>query len=469
MKKVRKHFIKRLFLYTFSSTAILMIIGSLFIFNINQSYSKQIKYLTNNNQYFTDLIVISTKINLSYEQIDKEMSFEKNILTYKEELKGILDSLSNIVTADADTQMYYRTIINQVTYSDELEDILFSSETSNSKQYSVWKSLRTAYTLLTYQCNYMLENYIAYSTAEFAVLEQEHTVEERNLYIILGVIASLNYLYIGLGILKVLKQLNIFQDHAQKLSDGKWDTEDIKNCAYEELDVVGSTFNSMKQNIKLYITDIEKNIVLEKQLNLLKQSQLKSLQQQMNPHFLYNTLNIISRLAMFDGNEKIVHLMESTALILRYNMDNLTRLVPLRKEVEIIMAYIEIQQTRFHERIQFKINIESDFLLDRYKTSPMIIQPLVENSIKHGFQNLSAGGLLKINIFEQDGCCNITVWDNGKGIPSSEIEEIFHKENSIGLSNVRERLSLCFPGMNSIHVSSCKEKWTKITISLPFV
>ena len=254
---------------------------------------------------------------------------------------------------------------------------------------------------------------------------------------------------------------------ALEMEAGQFDVPGLSPCGLTELDAFASAFNAMKLTIRQNIEDLRGKADMEMQLKLLKQSQLRSLQQNMNPHFLFNTLNIISRLAMFEGSQRIVDLMESTARILRYNMSNLERLVPLAEELSIAYAYIEIQKTRFGEWISFDISVSDSDMLENYRIPPMILQPIIENSIVHGFKNKARDCQVRLHVSESNENALIVIMDNGCGMSASGIAAVFEKEDLTGLRNIKGRLDLIFARKGLLQLEGIESGGLVVTVRLP--
>jgi sensor histidine kinase YesM len=188
---------------------------------------------------------------------------------------------------------------------------------------------------------------------------------------------------------------------------------------------------------------------LHRQRMLLKEAEIKALQAQINPHFLFNVLNTLAWKAEIEGNSEIYQMALSLGELLRANILSIDKdLVTLQEELEYSRYYVYLQQQRFGDKFTMEVENEgvaADFLLPRFS-----IQPLVENAILHGFEPKPDDGqksLLTIKIAPADGGINVAVRDNGVGFPADfEIERIVPSgrgtHTHIGLRNLRERLIL---------------------------
>ena len=173
------------------------------------------------------------------------------------------------------------------------------------------------------------------------------------------------------------------------------------------------------------------------------------LQNQINPHFLFNTLNMIYRMSLKEGADDAADMLMKTSQLLRYGLDNQNRISSLHNELEMIGKYIEIQKKRLGSRVSFILECERAQV--RNISMPgMILQPLVENALQHGLHDVTENGEIVISVGQQDSVITISVSDNGKGMPAQELEELIlndyqMKEGThLGLYNVMRRLEMYF-------------------------
>jgi sensor histidine kinase YesM len=231
-------------------------------------------------------------------------------------------------------------------------------------------------------------------------------------------------------------------------------------------------FNSMTSQIDYLI---KKNETVE---ILRKETELKALQQQINPHFLYNTLEMVIGLASENENKKIIAICKNLGSMFRYNLND-RKVVLIEDELNQIKSYISILRQRFEGKFEVNYKINPDLL--KYKTLKFILQPFVENSIGHGFSSITAGGLLTIQIDWSGEKILFLVEDNGKGIPGTVLEEIYKKFRSfeetafqdtdipdhLGIMNVFMRLKLMFRNDCTMAIESTQGSGTCIKIEIP--
>lgn len=236
----------------------------------------------------------------------------------------------------------------------------------------------------------------------------------------------------------------------------------------------------MKHSIREFIfelkekTEIENNYHIEQLKNvekdkLIKETQLSALQSQMDPHFLFNTLNTISRVAMFEYADETVKLIEATSKILRYNLDCKDKMVKLKEEIRMTKAYVIIQETRFQDQMSFSFNIDKN--LDNVKVPPMLIQPIVENAIIHGLREKDKGGIISITVMEENSLISISIKDNGVGMDNEKMDslmnEVKNESTGLGVFNVKKRLELYFNRNDLFVIKSQKGEGTEVIIFIP--
>lgn len=269
----------------------------------------------------------------------------------------------------------------------------------------------------------------------------------------------------------------------QKVSQGDFDVIPTKKTTNDEINVLIDSSNMMISDLKNMIEGMKKNAELEAKLseqeirnlevsNLLKQSQLNLLQSQINPHFLYNTLNSISALAEIEEASQTKKMLDSMYSLIRYNLKKQNEKVTLKEEVEIIKDYIYIQKIRFGNRIDYFLDIDKNAL--GHMVPSMILQPFVENALVHGLEPKAGKGLLNLSIKKHTNIIVISIKDNGLGMSKEKIDEILlfdtTKPNesiskNIGIKNVIQRLKI-INEENNVSITSEIGVGTEVVITL---
>lgn len=229
--------------------------------------------------------------------------------------------------------------------------------------------------------------------------------------------------------------------------------------------------------------------LIEKEYNetiLRKQAELNALQGQINPHFLYNTLDTIRGQALWEGMDSIADMTQALAKCLRYCININNDMVTLAEEFENVENYIKIQKTRFSEKLQFEIDIDEQMDKDimNYKVPKLTIQPIVENAVYHGLEKKKEKGKVTIKAFATDTRLSINIIDDGMGIPIERLKTInknlylgqasvsskkSNKKQSIGLYIVNQRIKLYYGDEFGLRIQSVEGKKTNVEIIVPII
>ena len=211
--------------------------------------------------------------------------------------------------------------------------------------------------------------------------------------------------------------------------------------------------------------------------NRMKEAELRSLQAQINPHFLFNTLNAGAQLAMMEGADKTTEFIQNMADFFRYNIKSIDKDASLREELELVDKYIYILNVRFDGEIHF--HKDTDGTLDNTRVPSMILQPIVENAVNYGIRNIEREGHIYLKTYRKGDLVYISIADNGVGMSQDKIEQILtgdgiaadpdkNDSNGIGLGNVIERVRI-FTGREDVMeiLSAGEDKGTEFIIKVP--
>ena len=223
-----------------------------------------------------------------------------------------------------------------------------------------------------------------------------------------------------------------------------------------------STVMAVAVPIKIWNnTRVEMN--LEQHQQLLLRARMDALTSQINPHFLFNTLNTVASLCRFDPETSRLVVLKLSNILRRLLRKHET-FVPLREELDFIDDYLDIEVVRFgRDNLQIFKQVD-EHTLEAFVPS-MLLQPIVENSLKHGLTPKLEGGQIYIRTSSQDGRLVIEVEDNGVGIPEGRLPQVY--ADGIGISNVQERLRVLYGGDFRMDITSCEGKGTLIRIEVP--
>lgn len=195
----------------------------------------------------------------------------------------------------------------------------------------------------------------------------------------------------------------------------------------------------------------------------LTRARLDSLRMQLNPHFLFNTLNTVSVLAMKGERQRVVRMLTMLGDLLRLSLDQSEPLVTLGEELEFLDRYLEIEQVRFGERLILRRDIEPAAL--DAEVPSLLLQPLFENAIQHGIARRPGAGHIDLSVRVVDDALDITVADSGRGFSA---EALAGTHDGIGLANTRARLAQLYGDRHAIELSNASGGGGVVRVSLPF-
>lgn len=236
----------------------------------------------------------------------------------------------------------------------------------------------------------------------------------------------------------------------------------------DEIGELGQSFNHMIARIDQLI-----QMVYVEQENK-RTAEMKSLQEQIKPHFLYNTLDTISWMARDYDAEDIVRLVDALTNMFRIGLSHGKDIITVKEEITHVSNYLYIQKIRYKDKLNYVIHVDES--LYAVEVPKLILQPLVENAIYHGVKAKRGGGTITITGVPEGENLVFTVQDNGAGMPQEKVEElnrrmsersVLDEQKSFGLFYIRERIQLCYGKGYGVHVESTLGEGTRVTITLP--
>ena len=250
-------------------------------------------------------------------------------------------------------------------------------------------------------------------------------------------------------ITKILKPLIKLENHMQNFENNLREFHLSEKTGYEIQNLV-EHFNVMVEKIKY-----------------LREYEIKALYSQINPHFLYNTLDTIIWMAEFEDNEKVINITKSLANFFRLSLSNGHEKIPLKDEIMHTKEYLFIQKQRYEDKLSYFFNIEDKSLLS-IEVPKIIIQPIVENSIYHGIKNLSGNGIITIDVYRENSTVNISVKDNGIGFEKAK-QFKKSKTGGVGFQNVNKRIKFYYGKNYGVFINKdSKTKGAEVVIKIPF-
>lgn len=291
------------------------------------------------------------------------------------------------------------------------------------------------------------------------------------------VIVALLFLFIINNITHPVNKLISFMNKVKRGDIKSW-KDKIQLEGYSEIKVLSNEFNNMMSELnslthrlldtssKLYEAELEK-----------KKAEFAYLRSQINPHFLYNTLEALKGIALDEGQDKIFEMTRALALIFRYCVHD-SSMVALEEELKIITAYVKIHEIRSGERLRAQYAVDDG--AKALRIPKMILQPLVENAIYHGLEPKRGRGTVHIGGGVKEGELRIDIRDDGVGIPPQRLERLKKSlseppaaladgknSGSIGLYNVNNRIKLSYGNSYGLSIASEIDRGTEVVVSIP--
>ena len=279
--------------------------------------------------------------------------------------------------------------------------------------------------------------------------------------VLLGI--SMSFLFTN----AVRKPIDRLVNHVDRIAKGDFSQEESLE-SQDEIGLIGKAVNTMSSQIEQLM---DKRLEDEKEKSSLE---IRMLQAQINPHFLYNTLDSIKWIAVIQKNSGIVKAVTALSKLLKNMAKGVDQRVTLREELDFVRDYVTIEKLKYVEMFDLEVDIGEEILYEA-RIVKLTLQPLVENAIFSGIEPGGKNGTIRIHSYETDKCLCIDVRDDGIGIPEEKIPELLnHSEklkgdqmSSIGMPNVDRRLKLIYGEEYGLSVESRVGEYTQITVRIP--
>ena len=364
----------------------------------------------------------------------------------------ILDAKGNIVYHPQQQQLYNELQTENISLiMDTDEDTVLTGTGNDGKLYSISRSEKTGWTVV--DCTNVKELLSKSRQAQSVYVLTA---------IILVIVALLFSRFMARSITLPIQKL---RDSMKKVQEGDFSVSDVVVDSKNEIGSLTKSFDVMTHRIHELM---EQNVHEQEEK---RKSELKALQSQINPHFLYNTLDSIIWMAEGKKNEEVVLMTASLARLLRQSISNEDEVVPIANEVEYARGYLTIQKMRYKDKLEFQIDVDSSILY--IPLIKLVLQPIIENAIYHGLKYKESKGLLIVKGFMKDGNAVLQVIDDGVGMDEETLAHIYDKHkvnyhsNGVGVYNVQKRLKLYYGEDYGITYTSELGKGTTATITIP--
>ncbi|MCD7882315.1 MAG: histidine kinase [Lachnospiraceae bacterium] len=461
---------------------------NLFLINeINSAVSRIDSVFTSNVAVNTLSDTLEQIQNSVYEYLNTKSSQAlEDYYSLEQEYRALLEDLNN-KNVDSEILMLEKSIRNMSeSYLDQTGVTVQAKRGRNVERYKESYELETQLYEYINSYIYRLNNLLfrQNSTNYQALISSMHVLEQGSL-IIMAAAFVICMLVIAVFVHNMIRPLTVLSSTAHEVASGNLEVPQLPIVYEDEVGVVTRSFNQMLTSIREYIDRLRDSMETEAQLKErellmeahLKEAQLKYLQAQINPHFLFNSLNAGAQLAAMEDAEQTSIFLERMADFFRYNVRKMSGGATLYEEMKSVDDYIYILNVRFAGDITYEKNIDAD--IEDIKMPSMILQPIVENAVQHGIHECLEEGRIVLTVTKADtASLEITVWDNGVGMTPETIRNILEgtlvpdadQSNSTGvaMSNVIHRLELYYNKKNLLHIESdgpgCG---TRVILSLP--
>ncbi len=309
-------------------------------------------------------------------------------------------------------------------------------------------------------------------------------------YTMFGISFALILVIIVLFSYEITRPITKLSSYAKEVSEGNFEVDITEEGTSSEIRVLYRAFSKMTKSIREYINELKEKERLERVLiqekydnlkmkNALHEAELLALQSQVNPHFIFNSINIGAKVAMLQGDSVTCEYLENFADIFRYNLKGLDYNATLSEEVNNVSSYMSLLTTRFGDFVTFHMDIPEDPDILEFKMPRMTLQPLTENAYIHGISKLEEGGRIELKVIKEKGRVVIEVSNSGDHFPKEAIERILGRSKKvekshgqkghttgIGMDNVLKRLRLFYDKKDVMNIVS-KDGVTKVILLLP--
>ncbi len=374
-------------------------------------------------------------------------------------------------TSDNESRVWIQSLLrNAETLKDRIDDLQNNLNQGGQYEENIEMLDNNIY-ILTELIQEDIQYYLYYQTESMVQLKTRLNSQIRSFLlfvIVVLVVIIVAILITAIFILRgITKSVDVLCDTTQQIAQGDFAKAEVKTN--DELSMLSRYVNDMSDDLSVLVDKIKED---ERKM---RQTELRLLQEQINPHFLYNTLDTIVWLIDGNNSEEAMNMVISLSDFFRMVLNNGKEIITIREEEQHIRSYLQIQQVRYRDILEYEIDFPAEIY--EYQIQKLTLQPLVENSLYHGIKYKRAKGKITVSGYRQDDKLYLTVADTGVGMDEEELEKIRKKINrpckegssGFGLANVNERIRMNYGSDYGMQVDSTKGEGTTITIVLPAV
>lgn len=406
--------------------------------------------------------------SVTFETIEEDDSL-KSPYALIDELREDFKELAEITT-DKDSRMWLLSLLrNLSTLRDRVDDIRFNLEEGNRYDENIQMLDNNIY-ILTELIQDDIQYYIYFQTQSIEQLKNSLNDQVETFLAVFGimvvVIVIIAVIATGYVVRSITKPVRALSGAAKKIADGDFSTR-VKVATKDEIGTLAENVNEMSGRLEEMVQKIKED---ERKM---RHTELRLLQEQINPHFLYNTLDTIVWLVEGNSPDKAVNMVVSLSDFFRIVLSKGKDIITIREEEQHIRSYLEIQQVRYRDILEYDIRIPEE--LYGYKILKLTLQPIVENSLYHGIKVKRGKGTILVTGVLKDDKIYFDITDTGVGMSKEELDSIRNKltrpcketDSGFGLANVNERIRMNYGPEYGVTIDSKQGEGTRVQIVIP--
>lgn len=458
-------------IYIFTNLLV-MVVNVVLLLGIN-NISNRLDMVYQDNLHLNELSDSLTVVqdNMTDYLSSKTSDSLENYYRSEQDYRMMLEDLNEEITGISFDRMERNIKHMSEDYLEEVGQTIEAKRGRNVEKYRVHyeKATQMYEYINTYISSLNMEKFRNNSEQYSALLQRFRQFEGTSLISMVLVMTS-NVCIIISFVGTSIRPLKKLAGSADEVAKGNFDIELLPVESEDEVGVVTGAFNQMVVSIGKYIERIRESMEAERALKErellmeahLKDARLKYLQAQINPHFLFNTLNAGAQLAMMEGADRTYEYVQKVAQFYRYNMKKSEETVTIEDEIEVVDYYVYILNVRFAGDIHYEKKIDPSLLT--VEMPGMILQPIVENCVNHGIREMGSEGKICLSVYRVEDAVCISVKDNGIGMSREVIDKVmsgtYREEgmaaasNGIGMDNVISRMKLFTKNEDVMAISS---------------
>ncbi|GGD50045.1 sensor histidine kinase [Paenibacillus nasutitermitis] len=420
----------------------------------------------------------SDRASVSMNSSDKVISIAKPIMDEGKVLGFIIADVRSQLLTDvfhgnlsSQTQMIVANALTGEVINDaeaRNQSLPYSSDNLKRVVSSIEQTQGSFYTQVGNKKVLMVYRYSTISNWVFigivpksALMEHFYDSRNANLWMtaLFGLIAIIASAFIFSYLTKSIRQLN----RAMEQIDHNNLQIKVKIKSHDEIGQLFRQFTSMVERIRKLVSDTKKKEEDK------RKAELRALQAQINPHFLYNTLNTIKFVSILQGSYDIQNIAESLSRLMHINMQDKV-FISVEEEMEYLQCYLQIQEYKYSNKFTYSFSIDPDIKLLRIPK--LLLQPFVENALIHGIGPMKGQGLLIVKGYRESGQLKFVIHDNGLGMDDTQLNAIVDENTSgkgLGVRNVISRIRMYFDEQGKVSVVSERNLYTIVEITLPII